>query len=72
MYYEKYNVLTQYYKNTIVVYAILMKQLLAREGIELNFESVSKIQYTHLIKGPTIWVLHTMDHLSLMDTYNCT
>lgn len=54
MYYEKYNVLTQYYKNTIVVYAILMKQLLAREGIELNFESVSKIQYTHLIKGPTI------------------
>lgn len=52
MYYEKYNVLTQYYKNTIVVYAILMKQLLAREGIELNFESVSKIQYTHLIKGP--------------------
>lgn len=54
MYYEKYNVLTQYYKNTIVVYAILMKQLLAREGIELNFESVSKIQYTQLIKGPTI------------------
>lgn len=39
------NIMTQYYKKkTIVVNAILMKQLLAREGIELNFESVSKIQ----------------------------
>lgn len=39
-------------KYTILRNAILMKQLLAREGIELNFESVSK---TDSSKGPTIW-----------------